>query len=50
MIATRSQLTIAILACACAFASAAAVRADDSADIRAVEDRLIAAINAKVWL
>lgn len=46
-LAARSRLTIAILACACALAAAAPVCADDSADIRAVEDRLIAAINAK---
>ncbi len=47
MIATRFCLTIAILACASALVCTSPVRADDRADIRAVEDRVIAAINAK---
>src|SRR5216683_3330933 len=47
MIATRYWLAIALFACASGLACTSAVRADDRADIRAVEDRVIAAINAK---
>ncbi len=47
MIAPRSWLAIALFACASGFAGTSAVHADDRADIRAVEDRVIAAINAK---
>jgi ketosteroid isomerase-like protein len=47
MIAMRFRLTIAILACACALTVTSPVRADDRDDIRAVEDRVIDAINAK---
>ena len=47
MIAMRRWLAIALFACASGFACTSPVRADDRADIRAVEDRVIAAINAK---
>ena len=39
MIATRYWLAIALFACASGLACTSAVRADDRADIRAVEDR-----------
>ncbi|MDO8431285.1 MAG: nuclear transport factor 2 family protein [Candidatus Binatus sp.] len=47
MIATRLSLKLALLTCAIALMLAAQVRADDRADIRAVEDHVIDAINAK---
>lgn len=47
MIATRLSLKIGLLACTIALAFTPAVRADDAADIRAVQDHVIDAINAK---